>query len=59
VRFLTPGARRWELSAREWSIRRRIALNLTRADISLKAGLKGEREYAGWDDAFMARLIAG
>ena len=37
----------------------RIALNLARADTSLKASLKGKRKYAGWDNAFMAALIAG
>src|SRR5436305_3311647 len=38
---------------------RKIALNLVRADTTLKASLKGKRKYAGWDDAFMAALIAG
>jgi hypothetical protein len=38
---------------------RRIALNLARADTALKASLKGKRKYAGWDDAFMATLMAG
>jgi len=33
--------------------------NLVRADILLKASLKGKRKYAGWDDAFMAALVAG
>jgi hypothetical protein len=31
----------------------------TRADSTLKASLKGKRKYAGWDDSFMARLMAG
>jgi hypothetical protein len=26
---------------------------------TLKASLKGKRKYAGWDDTFMAALIAG
>ena len=30
-----------------------------RADDTLKASLKGKRKYAGWDDAFMATLMAG
>src|SRR5690348_5216451 len=38
---------------------RKIALNLVRADTTLKASLKGKRKYAGWDDAFMAALIVG
>ena len=33
--------------------------NLARADTTLKASLKGKRKYAGWDDVFMAALIAG
>ena len=32
---------------------------LARADSSLKASLKGKRKYAGWDNRFMATLMAG
>src|SRR5689334_23054361 len=46
-------------AARSLALLRKIALNLARADSTLKAGLKGKRKYAGWDDAFMATLIAG
>jgi predicted transposase YbfD/YdcC len=46
-------------AARHLAVLRRIALNLARADASLKASLKGQRKYAAWDDAFMAKLIAG
>jgi predicted transposase YbfD/YdcC len=46
-------------AARNLAVLRRIALNLARADSSLKASLKGKRKYAGWDDTFMARLIVG
>jgi predicted transposase YbfD/YdcC len=46
-------------AARNLGLLRRIALNLARADAKLKASLKGKRKYAGWDDAFMATLIAG
>jgi predicted transposase YbfD/YdcC len=46
-------------AARNLALLRKIALNLARADRSLKASLKGKRKYAGWDDAFMATLIAG
>jgi predicted transposase YbfD/YdcC len=46
-------------AARNLALLRRIALNLARADRSLKASLKGKRKYAGWDDIFMATLIAG
>ena len=46
-------------AARNLALLRRIALNLARADTTLKASLKGKRKYAGWGDAFMATLIAG
>jgi predicted transposase YbfD/YdcC len=46
-------------AARNLALLRKVALNLARADGSLKASLKGKRKYAGWDDAFMAALIAG
>ena len=46
-------------AARNLALLRRIALNLARADSTLKASLKGKRKYAGWDDSFMATLIAG
>jgi predicted transposase YbfD/YdcC len=45
-------------AARNLALLRRIALNFARADGSLKTSLKGKRKYAGWDDAFMAALIA-
>jgi predicted transposase YbfD/YdcC len=46
-------------AARNLALLRKVALNLVRADGSLKASLRGKRKYAGWDDAFMASLIAG
>src|SRR3954470_20768378 len=46
-------------AARNLALLRKIVLNLARADTTLKASLKGKRKYAGWDDAFMAALIAG
>jgi predicted transposase YbfD/YdcC len=46
-------------AARNLALLRRIALNLARADSTLKASLKGKRKYAGWDDTFMATLMAG
>src|SRR3954463_3618949 len=46
-------------AARNLALLRKIALNLARADSTLKASLKGKRKYAGWDDASMATLIAG
>jgi predicted transposase YbfD/YdcC len=45
-------------AARNLALLRKIALNLARADATLKASLKGKRKYAGWDDTFMATLIA-
>jgi predicted transposase YbfD/YdcC len=46
-------------AARNLALLRKIALNLARADTTLEASLKGKRKYAGWDDTFMATLIAG
>jgi predicted transposase YbfD/YdcC len=46
-------------AARNLALLRKVALNLARADATLKASLKGKRKYAGWDDTFMATLIAG
>jgi predicted transposase YbfD/YdcC len=46
-------------AARNLALLRKVALNLARADATLKASLKGKRKHAGWDDAFMAALIAG
>jgi predicted transposase YbfD/YdcC len=46
-------------AARNLALLRRIALNLARADTTLKAGLKGKRKSAAWDNGFMATLIKG
>ena len=46
-------------AARNLALLRKIALNLARADTTLKASLKGKRKSAAWDNAFMATLIAG
>jgi predicted transposase YbfD/YdcC len=46
-------------AARNLALLRKVALNLARADTTLKASLKGKRKYAGWDDTFMATLMAG
>jgi predicted transposase YbfD/YdcC len=46
-------------AARNLALLRKVALNLVRADGSLKASLRGKRKHAGWDNAFMATLIAG
>jgi predicted transposase YbfD/YdcC len=60
VTFREDASRVRERNAvRNLALLRKIALNLARADTSLKASLRGKRKYAGWDDAFMATLIAG
>ena len=46
-------------AARNLALLRQIALNLARADTTLKASLKGKRKAAAWDNAFMATLIKG
>jgi predicted transposase YbfD/YdcC len=46
-------------AARNLALLRKIALNLARADTTLKASLKGKRKSAAWDNDFMATLIAG
>jgi predicted transposase YbfD/YdcC len=46
-------------AARNLALLRKVALNLARADTTLKASLKGKRKSAAWDNAFMATLIAG
>jgi predicted transposase YbfD/YdcC len=46
-------------AARNLALLRRIALDLLRADASLRAGLKGKRKTAAWDNAYMARLLRG
>lgn len=50
---------RERIAARNLALLRRIALNLARADTTLKASLKGKRKSAAWDNAFMATLIKG
>jgi predicted transposase YbfD/YdcC len=46
-------------AARNLAVLRRIALDLLRADASLKASLKGKRKTAAWNDAYMAMLLRG
>jgi len=46
-------------AARNLAVLRRIALDLLRADTSLKASLKSKRKVAAWNDAFMAKLLNG
>jgi len=46
-------------AARNLALLRRVALDLLRADASLKASLKGKRKTAAWDDTYMASLLRG
>ena len=46
-------------SAENLSMLRRISLNLLKMDKSFKIGVKGKRLTAGWDDAYLMRLIGG
>ncbi len=46
-------------AARNLALLRKVALNLVRADTTLKASLKGKRKSAAWNNDFMAMLIAG
>lgn len=44
-------------SAENFSILRRITLNLIRQDKTVKAGIKNRRLMAGWDDAYRQKLL--
>ena len=44
-------------AAENFSILRRLSLNVLRLDSDKKKSLKGKREYAGWDDDYMAYLL--
>ena len=44
-------------SAENFSILRRLALNLIRQDKSVKAGIKNRRLMAGWDDGYRQTLL--
>jgi len=46
-------------AARNLAVLRRIALDLLRADATLKASLKGKRKVAAGDNAFIAKLLKG
>ena len=45
-------------AARNLALLRTIALNLVRADTTLKGSLKGKRKSTAWDNGFMAALMA-
>ncbi|MDD5033637.1 MAG: ISAs1 family transposase, partial [Methylococcaceae bacterium] len=44
-------------SAENFSILRRITLNLLKPDKTVKVGIKNKRLNAGWDDAYRAKLL--
>lgn len=46
-------------AAENFAVLRHIALNLLRGDHSVKAGVKAKRLKAGWDDAYLLRLLNG
>ena len=50
---------REQTAARNLALLRRIALDLLRADTSLRASLKGKRKTAAWNDADMTQLLKG
>lgn len=44
-------------AAENFAVLRHIALNLLRHDHSVKAGVKAKRLKAGWDDAYLLKLL--
>jgi len=44
--------------AQNFSLLRRLALNLLRHDQSIKAGIKAKRRRTGWDEAYLLRILA-
>jgi predicted transposase YbfD/YdcC len=38
---------------------RRVSLNLLKAETGLKVGIKSKRSRAGWDEAYMAKVLQG
>lgn len=46
-------------AARNWTVLRKIALNLLKGDSKTRTSVRGRRKKAGWDDAYMAGLLTG
>ena len=45
-------------AAENFAVIRHIALNLLKADKTLKLGVKSKRLAAGWDDAYLLKILA-
>lgn len=43
--------------ADNFALLRKIALNLIKAEKSIKQGVRGKRKRAGWDDAYLLRVL--
>ena len=59
VVFREDDSRVRDRNAARKALLRKIALNLVAKDRSSRASLRGQRKKAGWNDAYMRRLIAG
>lgn len=49
---------RQDQAPQNFSLLRRLALNLLVQDQSTKLGIKAKRKKAGWDDAYLAQILA-
>ena len=45
--------------ARNLAVLRKITLNLLRRETSYKLGAPSKRRKAGWDDAYLLKILAG
>jgi predicted transposase YbfD/YdcC len=48
---------RKDRSAENWAVLRHIALNLLKQERSAKLSLKGKRRKAGWDEAYLQKVL--
>jgi hypothetical protein len=59
VSFGKDGCRiRKDHAPQNFSLLRQIALNLLGQDKTSKAGIKAKRKKAGWDDAYLVKILA-